>query len=382
MSHLSRVLLLTPTLCIFLSKAPILCLAADYSVHCESWPEADQLFKQDSRWRGADAANSIDLGGGRILWTFGDAFVDINEDPSLRHRRTAKFIRNSIAIQKGYDPTTATFQPYWQEDEAGKPSSFFRSEGDVFYWPGGGLVLDDKLLVYLMRIRNSDAKLGFSVVGWGAVLVDNPQEDPSNWHMTFIATPQNSLRVIVGSGSSLRRENWIYSFGSDRTTSHGLYLTRLPVADALAADFSTLQWWNEAEDSWTNQDEIDVLSLKPTLDDGQTEFTVHYEPIIESFLLTQFTSFPRSPIAVRNAQKLTGPWSLPRNVFTPEEADPTRKGTMTYAAKVHPEQAADGLAVTYCTNASNPGIVVEDESLYYPRFLRFVIESIKTTPEQ
>ncbi len=375
MDTLSRLLLLVPILCSMLSIAPGVSLAADWTVRCEPWPEADRLFKRDSRWRGADAANSIDLGNGRILWTFGDAFVDTNEDPSQRHRKTSKFIRNSIAIQVGYNPTSAKFHPYWQETERGTPSSFFRAEGEVYYWPGGGLMLEEKLLVFLMRIRNAGTKLGFKVVGWGAVLIDNPQDNPSDWNMQFIATPQNSLGVIVGSGSSLRRGDWIYSYGTDHSTPHKLFLTRVPVANALAGNFSTLQWWNGSDTNWRKQARIDESPPRPILDKAQTEFTVHCEPKLDCFLLTQFKSFPQSPIAVRSAQKLTGPWSPMRSVFVPEEANSGQKDTMIYAAKAHPEQTTEGLAVTYCTNTFNLATVVTDESLYYPRFVRFVYEA-------
>ena len=39
------------------------------------WPEADSLFRSDPLWLGADAAFSVDLGRGRVLWLFGDSFV-------------------------------------------------------------------------------------------------------------------------------------------------------------------------------------------------------------------------------------------------------------------------------------------------------------------
>ena len=369
-----RLLLLAPILYTILPAVPRRCLAEDWTVHCEPWPEADRLFKRDSRWRGADAANSIDLGDGRVLWTFGDTFVDTNKDPSQRHRKTSKFIRNSIAIQIGYDPTRAEFRPYWQELEDGTPSSFLRSEGDVFYWPGGGLMLDDQVLLFLMRIINSDARLGFSVAGWGAVVIENPQDNPKKWRMRFIETPQNSHSIMVGSGSSLRVGNWVYSFGAEYTLRHRLYLTRIPVAEALAGNFSKLEWWNGSETDWQKHSAIKEQPPQPIVDRGQTEFTVHREAKTNSFQLTQFQSFPRSPIVIREAQELTGPWSHERTVYVPEEADTSRKGTMVYACKAHPEQAAEGLAVTYCTNTFHLATVRTDESLYYPRFVRFIFK--------
>jgi hypothetical protein len=39
----------------------------------EPWPEADALFRGDAHWVGGDGCYSIDLGDGRVLWTFGDS---------------------------------------------------------------------------------------------------------------------------------------------------------------------------------------------------------------------------------------------------------------------------------------------------------------------
>ena len=68
--------------------------AEEFAMRGVAWPEADQLFRRDTRWRGSDAANSIDLGEGRVLWTFGDSFVDNNPVAAQRQRKTARFIRN------------------------------------------------------------------------------------------------------------------------------------------------------------------------------------------------------------------------------------------------------------------------------------------------
>ena len=41
-----------------------------------AWREADQLFRRDPHWVGADGASSVDLGGGRTLWLFSDTWID------------------------------------------------------------------------------------------------------------------------------------------------------------------------------------------------------------------------------------------------------------------------------------------------------------------
>src|SRR5262245_28716220 len=47
------------------------------------WPEAAARFRsQGSSWLGADSAYSVDLRSGRVLWLFGDTFVDPARDGS------------------------------------------------------------------------------------------------------------------------------------------------------------------------------------------------------------------------------------------------------------------------------------------------------------
>lgn len=348
------------------------CLADDFSVQAEAWAEADVLFRRDSRWRGADAANSIDLGAGRVLWTFGDSFVNVDEDPS-RRRKTARFIRNSIAIQAGYDPTRAEFHPYWQEID-GMPSAFFRPEGDVLFWPGGGLRLDDKLLIFLMRIRNAKTGLGFSVAGWGAVLIDNPQDQPPDWQMKFISTPQNPWGVIVGSGSILRQEDWLYAYSTQAYPPHKIFLVRFGAAAALAGKLDQPQWWTGQSEGWVPQTELQDITPKPVVTRGQTEFTVHHDPRLDTHVFTQFQGFPQTPIALRVSKTLTGPWSPLRVAYDPPELKDAAKDVMLYAAKAHPEQECRGLAVTYCTNTWNLARVRDDETLYYPRFVRLILK--------
>src|SRR5437764_12208257 len=90
-----------------------------------AWPEADALFTGDARFLGADSAYSVPLGNERVLWLFGDTFVALDDARSRRH---AKFVRNSIAIETGLDPSKATIRfVHGGTDEA--PSSFFAEPG-------------------------------------------------------------------------------------------------------------------------------------------------------------------------------------------------------------------------------------------------------------
>jgi hypothetical protein len=93
------------------------------------WPQANRIFHGDFRWKGSDAAYSIDLGQGRVLWLFGDALIAYKV-PYLRREDCVAFIRNCVAIQIGYDPTVATMEFFWSR-RGEKPGSFFSEEDTI-----------------------------------------------------------------------------------------------------------------------------------------------------------------------------------------------------------------------------------------------------------
>jgi hypothetical protein len=128
-----------------------------------AWPEADKLFHSDSRWLGADGAYSIDLGNNRVLWMFNDTFVARHRGDDRPH---AAFLRNTVAIQTGYDPSLATIKFYWRTRK-GRPSEIFPSEGPIWMWPGSGTRVGNRLLLFCERVASDSAKdsLGFKPVG-------------------------------------------------------------------------------------------------------------------------------------------------------------------------------------------------------------------------
>src|SRR5690606_9519074 len=112
-------------------------------------------------------------------------------------------VRNSIGLQTGYDPTTAKFEAFWREED-GEPKSCVADEGKEFFWPGGSILEEGKLLMFMMRARDANRKLAFDVTGWGAVLIDNLDASPGQWKVRKLTAPQNSFGVLVGSASLLR----------------------------------------------------------------------------------------------------------------------------------------------------------------------------------
>ena len=94
-------------------------------------PEYDALFTRTEGWTGADGAYSLPLTDKVTLWLFGDTWIGPVVDG--RHK-DATMINNSIALQTGKDPATASVKFYWRKTQQGKPAAFFLpDDGNGFF---------------------------------------------------------------------------------------------------------------------------------------------------------------------------------------------------------------------------------------------------------
>jgi serine/threonine protein kinase len=333
--------------------------------HVIAWPEADQLFRQDPYWVGADGASSVDLGNGKFLWLFGDTRID----QTGRHsRKNSRFIRNSIAIQTGYDPTKASITFYWRKNKAGEPSSFFPERGDEWYWPGHGIRLENQLLLFLMRVRGTKTGLGFEHSDYDAVMVSNPDENPIDWNIRWLDTPANDLGIAIGSSSVLKMDEYVYAFGSrEPIVPHPMYVVRWPIQEVLNGDLSGIQWWTGSYTGWKRQAQIDE-EPEPAFREGQSDLSVHFDNTNKEFVCIQTVGFGPAILAIRKARELTGPWTEPEEIYRPPEM--SREKIMIYSGKAHPQLVGANLVLTYCTNTFDLFEQAQDTTIYYPHFVR------------
>ena len=356
-------------------------------LYAEPWPEADALFRSDPRWLGADDAYTVDLGAGRVLWLFADTFVLTSKQDRpglLPARRTAVMIRNSVGIQSGYDPSTASIEFYWRSEYSRpeysrpeyprpggrKPRAFFPEQGETWFWPGHGIVVDDTLLLFMMATRASSEGLGFEHTGWRAVQVVHYEQDPSQWRLEWLETPESPFGLIV-SGGFLRVEVHVYGFAV-REPEHTIHLARWPVAEARAGDLSQPQWWDGAGEGWVAEQDL-VEAPQALFSEGHTEFTVHYEPALGRFLEIQSMGFGPADLGFRLAERPTGEWTPLERFYRPQEYE--MDNILIYAAKAHPELTGAELVLTYATNTYPYARLVRRGDLYYPRFLKARLKS-------
>lgn len=332
------------------------CAASGPRLDAERWPAADGLFTRDANFIGGDGAYSVDLGNERVLWLFGDSFIATTP---ARTRSAAWMVRNSVAIQTGYDPAHAFMAFYYRSLER-HPASFFPEVGDEWFWPGPGVRLGEWLLLFGGRLRQVEPGMwGFENTESVAFAVDNPDDEPSQWSFSELELPAQRGELQMG-GALLLRDEHLYVF-CNQGEHHDVYLARFSRARAEARDLREAEWW-------TGDEFGEAAERAPVVDVGAPEYSVHFAPQLGQYLFVASEGFGSTTIAVRSAPEPWGPWTEPRDVIRPPES--FAPGAFVYAGKAHPELAGADLAVTYVPSSLEHSPPDPTESLYYPRFLR------------
>jgi hypothetical protein len=328
------------------------------------WPEADALLHQAPRWLGGDAAFSVPLGDGRILWLFGDTFVAT----SARHVRSeSKMVHNTIGIQRGDDPTTATMRFYWRGSRDA-PESFFADEGVRYFWPGHGVRLGPALVLFFQRVKSTPGQgLGFKTAGWAAAIIDDASGDPGQWSLRMLVPTSAPVDIAVGAAVYVNGDE-VVALAQREKGDHAGFLVRWTRDDLLGGQIDLAEWWTSNR-GWVRQADLHGAPSS-VMSNAGPECSLHFEPTRGQWVHVRSDGFGASSIVAFYADRPEGPWPPPHQLFWPPESK--LANVLVYAAKGHSELAADGaLAVTYATNRLDDfaGLVI-DTSLYYPRFVK------------
>lgn len=327
-------------------------------------PAADSLFGRDPRWLGGDAAYSIALGGDRVLWLFGDSFVAKNGSSS---RRDAFVVRNSVGLETGRDPASASLQ-FFTGGSTAAPTSFLPDAVPNWYWPTGGTVANGTLLLTWAVERTSTNALGFEAAGVKVTTTSDFAGPPSTWALVSRPFPMPSAVPLVLLAPVAVGDD-VYVYAIREPGDHAVSVAKVRRGDVALGDFSRVLWFG-GDRGWLDAGSIGTpASIFPgSGPDLPAELSVSVRP--NGALLAVHSV--GTDLAVRTANHPEGPWSAPCPFFTPPEsraADP-----FVYAGKAHAELLGADLTVTYVASSTNPDRLLDDASLYRPRFVRATLD--------
>jgi Domain of unknown function (DUF4185) len=344
------------------------------------WPEASARFRgHDASWLGADSAYSVDLQAGRVLWLFGDTFLDPARDGS-RTNGPNFFLHNSVALQipaedtSQYDLTRSTLAFFYGPARAQVPTAYFpETEQGDWFWPlHGARMPDGKLLLFRMRVTKVSTGFGFKVVAWDAIVIDEPLAIASAWRPRSITADKGATETLLGA-SVLIDGDYLYAYAAkNRDDDHAISLARFRLSELIDLREGALadpEWYTAS--GYRRQSA--GAAAQTLIADGQIEFSVHYEARLRCFVQIQmrglFVSDPKTAIVMRTAARPEGPWSAPIVLFKPPAppgTDPSK--LLAYAAKAHPAQRGADLVLTYVENdVAHPTPL---DTVYYPEVLR------------
>jgi hypothetical protein len=216
-----------------------------------------------------------------------------------------------------------------------------------------------------MCVCPSDTGLGFINCGQAAFVIDSLDNRPNDWRLSPLLLPENPFGILLGAALVVE-EPYLYIFSVREPGDHTMYLSRWHIDSILNGKSEALEWWTGPEMGWVRNAEL-KSEPKALYPNGGTEFSVVYDERQKRYMAIKTVGFGAADIMMRTAPALTGPWSELELIFVPPEK--TIPDIMIYAAKAHPELNGADLILTYMTNAPVQTII-EDSTLYYPRFLR------------
>jgi len=335
-------------------------------VSANRWPEAEVFFHQNPRWLGGSLAPSVDLGGGRVAWFFGNSYV--SEDPG-QSRRDATYISNAIGIQHGYYAPTATLEVFWQTRESA-PASFFTEKDGKWYWPLQAALVDKGVVLFLQETRKTSEGLGFEPTKIISTIIENHADSPDRWVFKPMQLTKTDADQFINMSSLYTEGDYLYVF-SRRDPGRDAYLARWLKKSVGSTDTISSEWWCGEELGWQVLAD-DLSRARPVISDASHQFHIQFLPEQNKHVLVEGWGFPTQVLSMRSADTLTGTWSERTIIFRPEER--YRPGVYVHGIGVHPGLQGADIIATYNVNHEIFSQQLVDTTVLYPRFVRINFE--------
>lgn len=344
-------------------------LSAQTTLHFDCTPE----FSAKAPWQGGDAAYSIPLQDGRVVWIFGDTLYG---DQRKINGNDPEMVHNTLGISTCKDGKFNIAYSI-KRDAKGNFDSFFKPQRNdgTYYWALDGVVNNNELWITLVCVRNkpnSDAfALGFEICGTDLAHVTGIKGDPQNWKITYAPLVDDGVHANP-SASALIKDGHLYIYTLYEQGSRPQILTRIPVK-GLRTPKKSLQYLG-SDDQW--HDGIEPAKAKVVMTKGASEMSVRYHPELKKWVAVMVDpQIFSDKVILRTAPSMTGPWTEGEEIYRIpilSKSDPKYDpDTFCYAGKEHPEFEKDGeLLFTYVCNTMKPKKLEAETYVYIPQVVK------------
>ena len=338
----------------------------------EELPAWNALFRRESGWTGADVASTVPLSPDVTLWLFGDTWVGEVRDG--KHVNST-LVNNSVAVQRGNDPASASVEFFHGKGKDGKPAALIvPSDGRGWFWLFSGVRTAKGLFLFATQVEKSGGKddaFGFKHVGMWLLCVANPDDRPTDWRISQSKIPAGRGDTFFGS-ALLKHDGFVYVYGCADEVVDRFHLKHAIVARVPEGELARFGQWRFCADGqwvpeWTKASRL--------FRNAASEYSVSFQRTLGKFVAIYTKDGMFGQIQLREAPAPEGPWGEPVTVYECPEMK-WDKRVFCYAAKAHPElsTAPGELLVTYVANSTDFWHMAGDARLYWPRFLRIVFQ--------
>jgi len=349
-------------------------LAISIPAAAQSGPSAGctPKFVPAQGWQGADAAYSIPLPSGKVVWIFGDTLY--GEQRVAEAGKDPRMVRNSIGIST-CDKSEWKLDYVIRHNAEGKQLDFFPSaDPKHWYWALDGVYYNKELWVTLLCVRNTDKsvfELGFEVCGADLARVSGLDRDPQQWKVTISKLVPDGTRSYP-SASTVISGKYLYIYSLVEFGTRPEALTRIPL-NKLSQAQENLEYL-AADGTWKKG--FDPKTAKTVMEPGASEMSVRYHADLKKWVAVMVDPFMFSDkVYFRTAGQMEGPWTPSEVIYRIPEMDKSRAGydkdTYCYAGKEHPEFEMPGeLIFTYTCNTMKPEKLLTEPNIYFPQVVK------------
>ena len=342
---------------------------APASVHKDR--EFTEFFRRTSGWTAGDGAFSVPLSDGRVLWLFGDSYID-HFDTQTGTVPCLFQVRNAAMLQARRDDRQVS--TLVGQSPAGKSLFVHPTDAKLWFWPECGFQRGDDVFVYLIALERTPAggMLGFKVVAhfWARM------KFPEMVVTEYIALPDFS-GIDFGRGF-ISEGRYTYAFGGKQEgLGSKIYVARFNTGNPERDwNFWDGQTWNSGP-------------TKAAIIGRGASTSVHVCKVRNKFLLTT-SAFSvgcdqGKDIFVATGSKPTGPFSALKKIFS---IDDFVEGHLPffYLPVAHPEfiNEKNELLITYSINGYEPCVPScvngrMNPDYYRPRAIRVPLSMLDPT---